>query len=291
MASIYFLNNDYTKEEVDISNIYNLDDEFDLRLVLSHPKSKEIYNNITNKLLRLKYLNKTNDNKFDNYYFKRKLLVKVRPYYNGILVMFNLKPKKVTLDACIIDKTMVGFKELKKTYSGALVYTLINKENLDDFNALLDLVLISYKLYKPKYLKFVSKDPDVDIISKYNKTSTEILDLFGFNAYQERATSMNCEMSDLLALYATILLPRRRKALKVHTVTVGELSAGFRGNYDINLDLLKACDMALSSDDGLYVKALGEARFSMNVWADEYDLKSIKMILLTKGNVYKYIID
>lgn len=301
----YYLNNNYREEEVNIDELYNdkllldvggskvIKSELDLRLLLSHLDLLDLYSVILNKIDKYELLNQKRSVLFFNYYLKKKELIKIRPYYNSLLVMFNIKPKLVNkLESDLLENINILDKEYKDKFNNNLIYIILNQDNVNLFDSLFELLINQYKLNKKKNLKYINKEKnDLDLISKYNLNSQERLNILGFNDYLEKSTSVNCPLSDNLTFYGTVLVRRKKNIERKNqtTITVGELSAGFRGNYEINLDLLKECDMADKNSKSLYVKSLGECRFSMNVWADDFDDKAIKMILLTKGNVYKYI--
>ena len=282
-----YINSVYSEEGIYVNSLQNNNEprntnEYDIRLILAHPDVKKLYHVLTNKLNKYTFLSKKETNEFDNYYFKKKELLKIRPYFNKILIMFNFNNRfclknKIELENVTEDK-----------YPNTKYYLAIDDISL--FDNLFDKLLLRFKLNKPKYNKFIIDKEEIDYLSKYQKTSQEILCLLNYSNFLDKSTSVNSQVfPDSLALNALVLVKKgSKKKGKLAKITVGELSAGFMGNYDINLDLLKKVDMAPEEAGMLSIVPMGECKFSLNVWADEYDVRSLKMILITKGNVYKY---
>lgn len=286
-----YINNVYSEEEKSFSDLSNASanrdsKEFDLRIILAHPDTKKLYLEITNKLKKYPFIIKKETNEFDNYYFKKKELLKVRCYYDQVLVIFSFNDRFIKKNSLSLNKVD---DELKPLFNKSLYYEFISEVN--KFSELFDKLLVFYKLIKPKFTNQILDKVDEININIYNKKSQEILAILGYNRFLEKGTTVSsAEFPDALALNSVFLVKRKNpgKRPKVKKITVGELSAGFRDNYEINLDLLKEVDMSEPECNYLSVVPMGECKFALNVWADEYDVRSIKMILITKGNVYKY---
>ena len=176
----------------------------------------------------------------------------------------------------------------KKYKNISMMMRVSNKET---FNQLLEVFNVFVKKYKLPLKKEFSSINYVDDISS---NSQEILQLLGYqDLLSKTATIKTCEnIPDNVAKNCQILVTKTNNVATprvVHEVTIGELSAAFKDKYEITLELLKEVGIASKKSNYLRVIAKGDCRYKLTVFADDYDLQSLKMIVMTGGNVTKYL--
>lgn len=153
---------------------------------------------------------------------------------------------------------------------------------------LIDLLAAKHKI------KDAGKQTNIDYAHDLESNTQELLKLLGYeDLVVSKANVRSCDvLPNSVARNAQILLsnPYKVKGPKeVYEVTIGELSVAFKSKYEVSLPLLKMVGMAPESATSLKVIAKGECRYPLSVRANDYDLLALKMIIITGGNVVKFI--
>ena len=150
------------------------------------------------------------------------------------------------------------------------------------------------KLVKKYKLKDDGKEYNVNYINDLQANTQEIIGLLGYeDLITKKANLVSCDvLPNNVAKNAQVLVTNHykdREERVIYEVTVGELSAAFKNKYDITLDLLKKVGLAPSEANYLRVIAKGECHYPLRVTANDYELLALKLIIITGGNVIKYV--
>lgn len=260
-----------------------ISDKMTLRLKMALDRVKVYYQDLRNYLAKFSNLSFRSNKSGDVYLVKNKVLFRVTVFSRALKVYFALNPKAVDP-----KYHTVNMKKVKK-YEAIPVMLRVSSDR--SFKYLLELVEMVAKKHK---LKDSGKVYENDYVSLVQSNSQEILSLLGYDDLLVK--SANKESSDVLpnnvAKNAQILVtnPNKDKVERVeYVVTVGELSAGFKDKYEVTLQLLKDVGMAPVEANYLKVAASGECRYPVHIIANDYDLQALKMIIITGGNVVKYV--
>ena len=299
---LFYSNNIYNEEIVDFSKINKdtkeslkefTDERFSddalIRLSLSLPSAKKLYSTIRNELNRYSLLTLKKTNSFDNYYYKRKLVMRIRVYYDFLLIMFNLDKKNVAFEdySTLKEYTFDDFKETR-------VYTEFKENNMFLYKYLFGLIVKKYKLIRTnkKGSTFNINNEVIDYEEGLLKNSQEFLEKLGFkDKILPKATLKESSvLPDKIAMNAVMpVVGKIYKRPVVHEITAGECSVAFKDKYTITLDLIKKVGLALEKVNYLKVVETGGVKCPMEIVANEYTLNAIKLILITGGNLFKKI--
>ena len=275
-------------EEKEYSDKLFSDDCY-IRLAMSLPNIRKLYSNIRNELSKYSLLRMEKTNSFDNFYFKKKLVLRIRVYYDHLLMMFMVDKKKVAFH----DYSNLH-EYLGSSFLPTNVYCDITEKNIDLYKYLLSMVIKKYKLVriKKRVSTYNQNKEVIDYEKEVNLNSQEIMELLGYKELvREKTTHKEASsLPDGLSYNCVALIPGKvYKRINEHVITVGECSHAFKEKYPVTLEFLK--DIGLAKEESNYLKVVetGGCKCSINVVANEYTLDAIKMLLITGGNLYKIV--
>ena len=268
-------------EKTDDGKVYS--DKMFLRLKMAMDRVKKYYSDLRNYLTRYPSLILHTNKSGDVYLQKNKVILRVTVFSRALKVYLGLNPKHV--DAKYHTQNMGD----KKKYGDIPVMMRVSSDR--SYKYLIELI---EELAKKHKLKDMGKQTEINYVPELESNSQEILSMLGYSDLVQ--TKTNIEASDALpnnvAKNCQVLVtnPNKQSGEKViHEITVGELSSAFGSRYEIDLDLLKLVGIASPDANYLRVIAKGVCRNKLNVRANDFDLLSLKMIIITGGNVVKYV--
>lgn len=266
---------------VDLKKTYS--DKMFLRLKMAMDRVKKYYSDFRNELNKYDKIIFRSTNTGDTYSYKNKVILKVSVFSRALKIYFALNPKDFE------DKYhIVNMKEIKKYENIPLMIRVSSDRS---YKYLMEIFASFIKKYRlPKKAKANMRNYDRDVLSN----SQEILQLLGYaDKLMKSCTIKSCEeLPNSVAKNCQIIQtnPFKTKDKKeIYEVTIGELSAAFKSKYEIDLFLLKEVGMAPMEANYLRVIAKGDCKCKLSVVANDYDVTALKMIVITGGNVIKYV--
>ena len=268
-------------EKSDDGKVYS--DNMLLRLKMALDRVKKYYSDIRNYLSKYSNLTFRSNKSGDVYLHKNKVIIRVTVYSRALKVYFGLNPKSVDPKYHTVN--------MKKTKKYEAVPVMMRVSSDRSYKYLLELIDILVKKYK---LKDSGKEYNVNYITDLISSSQEIVSLLGYDDLVCKSANLaSCDvLPNNVARNAQILVtnPFKDKEERVtYEITVGELSCAFKDKYEITLDLLKKVGLAPEDANFLRVIAKGDCRYKLNVKANDYELLALKLIIITGGNVLKYV--
>ena len=279
---------EYNKEKNDYSDSLFSPNTL-LRLAIALPKTRKLYSDIRNELDRYSLLRLEKTDSFDNYYYKKKLILRIRVYYDHLLMMFFVNKKKIAFS----DYSNLH-EYLGEFFLPTNIYSEIDNKNIDLYKYLFSFLVKKYKLVriKKKQKTFNIDKPYFDYLKDINLKSQDIIDMLGYSSYIiDKTTHREAKsLPDSLAFNAIVPIEDKVYKREVsHTITVGELSVGFKEKYTITLDLLKKVGLAEADCNYLKVIETGGCKYPIDVIANEFSIEASKMLLITGGNLYRIV--
>lgn len=268
-------------EKTDDGKIFS--DKMLLRLKMALDRVKKYYSDLRNYLTRYPSLILHTNKSGDVYLQKNKVILRVTVFSRALKVYLGLNPKHV--DAKYHTQNMSD----KKKYGDIPVMIRVSSDR--SYKYLIELVETLAKKYK---LKDMEKQTEIDYVPDLMSSSQEILSLLGYSDLIQTKTNIMASdaLPNTVAKNCQVLVTNPVKVSGekiIHEITVGELSSAFGSRYEIDLNLLK--EIGIASEDANYLKvtAKGVCRNSLKICANDYDLQALKMIIITGGNVVKYV--
>lgn len=254
-----------------------------LKLKMSMDRVKKYYSNLRNYMSKYDKITFRSNNSGDVYLLKNKTILKVTVFSRALKVYLALNPKEV--DPKYNTKNVKD----KKKYENIPVMLRVSSDR--SYKYLIELI---DELAKKQKLTEVRKVREKDYTNDLESNTQELLQMLGYDDLL--VSKANIKSSEILpnnvARNCQILLtnPYKVKGQKeVFEITVGELSQAFKSKYDISLPLLKMVGIAPESATALKVVAKGACNCKLSVAANDYDIEALKMIIITGGNVIKYV--
>lgn len=259
-----------------------ISDKMLLKLKMALDRVKRYYSDFRNYLTKYNLTFRSNKSG-DVYLYKNKVIIRVTVYSRALKVYLGLKPKDIDPKYHTVNMSD------KKKYDTIPVMLRVSSDR--SYKYLLELVAMLVDKYK---LKETGTQTNIDYVRDFLSSSQELLKLLGYeDLLVKRADVRMCDvLPNSVAKNTQILLTNPKKVTgpkEVYEITVGEISAAFGTKYEVNLSLLKLVGLAPESANYLKVIAKGECRVPVSVFANDYDLLAIKMIIITGGNVVKYV--
>lgn len=254
-----------------------------LRLKMAMDKVKKYYSDFRNEMNKYEKITFRSTNSGDTYLYKNKVVLKVTVFSRALKIYIALDPND--FDA---KYHLVSMKDVKKYENIPLMIRVSSDRS---YKYLLEILESFVKKYKLPIKKVFN---EVDYKKDLNSDSQEILKLLGYEDILSKQATINTSeiVSNNVAKNCQVLVtnPYKTKDSRVvYEVTVGELSAAFKDKYTITLDLLKDVGLAPKEANYLRVIAKGDCRYKLMVYANDYELQALKMIIMTGGNVIKYV--
>lgn len=272
---------DVIDEKEDNGKIFS--DRMFLKLKMAMDRVKKYYSNLRNYMSKFDKVTFRSNNSGDVYLLKNKTILKVTVFSRALKVYLGLNPKDV--DPKYNTKNVKD----KKKYEHIPVMIRVSSDR--SYKYLIELV---DQLADRMKLSTKGKLKEKDYTNDLETNTQELLQMLG---YDDLLTNKaNVKSSEILpnnaARNCQVLLtnPYKTKGPKeVFEITVGELSAAFKSKYDISLPLLKMVGLAPETATSLKIVAKGTCNCKLSVAANDYDIEALKMIIITGGNVIKYI--
>ena len=268
-------------EKVDDGKAFS--DKMLLRLKMALDRVKRYYSDLRNYLTRYTILSFRSNKSGDVYLYKKKVILRITVYSRALKVYLGLNPKDIDPKYHTVNMTD------KKKYDSIPVMIRVSSER--SYKYLIELIEMLADRYK---LKDAGTQTDIDYVPDFEVNSQELLKLLGYDdLLVKRASVRTCDvLPNSPARNSQVLItnPFKVKGEKiVYEITVGEISQAFGSKYEVTLPLLKMVGLAPEDSNYLKVVAKGECCNQVSVRANDYDLLAIKMIIITGGNVVKYV--
>ena len=254
-----------------------------LRLKMSMDKVKKYYSDFRNEMNKYEKITFRSTNSGDTYLYKNKVVLKVTVFSRALKIYMALNPKDFDSKYHLIDMSDV------KKYENIPLMIRVSSDR--SYKYLLEILESFVKKFK---LSLKKDYQEIDYQKDLFSNSVEILKLLGYEDLLAKIATVNTSESvpNNVAKNCQVLVanPKKSKEARVvYEVTVGELSAAFKDKYKITLDLL--IDVGLAPSDANYLRVIGkgDCRCKLDVYANDYDLTSLKMIIMTGGNITKYV--
>lgn len=268
-------------EKTDDGKIFS--DRMLLKLKMALDRVKRYYSDLRNYLTRYTALDFRSNKSGDVYLYKKKVILRVTVFSRALKVYLGLKPKEIDPKYHTVNMSD------KKKYESIPVMIRVSSER--SYKYLIELVEM---LAKRNKLKDAEKQTDIDYVNDLESNTQELVKMLGYDdLLVEKASVRTCDvLPNSVARNAQILLtnPYKTKDSKeVYEITVGEISQAFGSKYEVSLPLLKMVGLAPETATTLKVLAKGECKCPVSVKANDYELLALKMIIITGGNVIKYV--
>ena len=259
-----------------------ISDKMFLRLKMALDRVKKYYSDFRNYLTRYNLTFRSNKSG-DVYLLKNKVILRVTVYSRALKVYLGLKPKEVDPKYHTVNMSD------KKKYDTIPVMLRVSSDR--SYKYLLELVDMLAERHK---LTESNRITDIDYTVDLQSDSQELLKLLGYEdlLVKRSNTLMGDVLPNSVGRNTQILITNPNKVSghkEVYEITVGEISAAFGTKYEVTLPLLKQVGLAPESANYLRVIARGECKTRVSVRANDYDILAVKMIVITGGNVVKYV--
>lgn len=255
-----------------------------LRLKMAMDRVKQYYSDFRNEMNKYDKISFRSTSTGDTYLYKRKVILKVSIFARALKIYMNLNSKDFDEKYHLVDMS-----DIKKYESTPLMIRVGSDRSykylLEIFESLINKYRLPLKKVQPEV---------IDYVSELQSNTQEILGLLGYQEVVTKVATLKAidMMPNNVAKNCQVLVtnPFKAKGSKVICeVTVGELSAAFKDKYQINLQLL--IDVGIASADANYLRIIGkgDCRYPLDIQANDYDINALKLIIMTGGNVVKYV--
>lgn len=268
-------------EKTDDGVVFN--DRTLLKLKMALDRVKRYYSDFRNYLTRYPELVIHSNKSGDVYLLKKKVVLRVTVFSRALKVYLALNPKGIDPKYHTVNMSD------KKKYGEIPVMIRVGSER--SYKYLIELV---EELAKRHKIKDLGDQTNIDYTTDLESNTQEILKLLKYDDLLTKAANAHsCDvLPNSVAKNCQVLLttPSKISGPKVvYEITVGEISQAFGSRYEVTLSLLKMVGLAPEDANYLKVVAKGACRAPVSVKANEYDLLALKMIIITGGNVIKYV--